>query len=214
MWNGLLDILEVLLTFFRDITGSYGVAIILLTFVLRMLMWPLTQAQLKSTRKFQDIQPRVEKLKEKYKNDQSRLNQEMVKLWRDNKVNPMAGCFPMLLQLPILIGLYQVLLRSEALNGVPFLWVTDLANPEMIILPLLAGVTTWAQSWLVMPRQQGAQQGTQQMFLWMMPALIWYITRQLAAGVGIYWVVSNLFSIGQQLITQGLPETRGRKAGG
>lgn len=201
--NGLESIFIAALEFFHRFSGSYGLAIILLTVAVRFLLWPLTQSQIVSSKKMQQLQPQVEKLRQRYKGDQARLNQEMVKLWKENKVNPAAGCLPILVQLPFLWGLYKALLGFKALNGAPFFWISSLAAPDPYILPVLAGVTTFMQSWMITPRGQGAQQ--QQMFLWMMPVLIIVITRTLPAGVALYWVISNVFSIGQQALILAKP---------
>lgn len=197
--SGLESLFAGALEFFHRFTGNYGLAIILLTVAVRVLLWPLTQSQINSSLRMQQLQPQMERLRQRYKGDQARLNQEMMKLWRENKVNPAAGCLPVLIQLPFLWGLYRALLTFQAFKGAPFLWISSLASPDPYILPILAGVTTFIQSWIITPRGQGAQSG-QQMFVWMMPPLIVLITRTLPAGVTLYWVITNLFSIAQQFV--------------
>lgn len=209
MLNGLEAMFVVALEFFHRFSGNYGLSIILLTVVARFLLWPLTQSQIVSSKKMQELQPQIEKIRQRFKGDQARLNQEMVKLWKENKVNPAAGCLPVLVQLPFLWGLYRALLEFTAFKGAPFLWITSLAAPDPYILPVLAGVTTFLQTWMITPRGQGVQQPGQQMFLWTMPILVVVITRTLPAGVALYWVISNLFSIGQQaliLTRHGVPK--------
>lgn len=197
--SGLESVFVAALEFFHRFSGNYGIDIILLTIGVRLLLWPLTQSQVVSSKRMQELQPQIEKLRQKYKGDQARLNQEMVKLWRENKINPAAGCLPLLVQMPFLWGLYRALLKFKAFQGAPFIWMTSLASPDPYILPVLAGATTFLQSWMITPRGQTSQPG-QQMFLWMMPVLVLVITRTIPAGVSIYWVVSNIFSIVQQLL--------------
>lgn len=203
--GGIESVFQQALEFFHRFSGNYGVAIILLTVAVRVLLWPLTQSQIVSSKRMQELQPQIEKLRQKFKGDQARLNQEMVKLWRENKVNPAAGCLPLVVQLPFLWGLYRALLEFKAFQGAPFFWISSLAAPDPYMLPVLAGVTTFLQTWMITPRGQAAQP-SQQMLVWMMPVLVVVITRTLPAGVSIYWVVSNLFSIVQQFLVMG---TRG-----
>lgn len=208
MWDTLLYLFKGILEFFHSWTHSWGLAIILLTVVVRLVLWPLTYSQVLSSKRLQEIQPDMERLRQRYKDDPARLNQEMMKLWRENKVNPMSGCFPMLVQFPFLAGMWQVLANpkfNSDLVGAPFLWIgdlaartTNLADPSGLVLPVLAGVTTFIQSRMLTPQVAGPQQSSQRMMLWMMPALVTWISLSVPAGVGIYWVVSNLFSIGQQ----------------
>lgn len=188
------------LRFFYGLTGNYGLAIIILTVVLRVALWPLTLSQVVSAKKMQDLQPEMERLRKKYKNDPNKLNEEMVKLWRENKVNPASGCLPLIVQLPFLWAFYSVLMKFPAFKGASFLWIKNLAAPDpTFILPVLAGATTFWQSWMTMPRD-GSQQPQQKMMLWMMPPFIVWITYTLPAGVALYWVVGNLFTILQQYV--------------
>ena len=123
LWDAGGALLLAVLDFFQQITGSYGLAIILLTITVRLLLYPLSKKQMVSMARMQKIQPRLKVLQEKYANDKEKLNQEMMKLYKENNVNPLAGCFPLLLQLPIMILLFQVLMRYEVSNnsfiGVP-----------------------------------------------------------------------------------------------
>ncbi len=200
MWQWLIGSFSGILEFFHGLTGSYGVAIILLTLALRLAMWPLYQVQVNSTRRMQALQPEMEKLRRRFKGDQERLNQEIVKLWRKHGVNPAAGCLPMLVQLPFLWAIYQVLVKYQGFQGQGFLWVANLAAADRsMILPILAGVTTFVQTWTATPRGQ-AQQPAQQVLMWMMPAMIAFLTLSLPSGVALYWVVGNLVSIAQQYV--------------
>jgi YidC/Oxa1 family membrane protein insertase len=134
-----------LLNFFYKYFGNYGVAIILVTILIKILFWPIAQKGLKSMKNMQKIQPKMAKLKEKYKNDSARLNQEMMGLYKTYKVNPLGGCLPMLLQIPVFFALYKVLLQSIELRHAPFmLWITDLSAPDRlwigVDIPYLGGI--------------------------------------------------------------------------
>lgn len=202
MWNALLDGLTASIKFFHNFTGNYGLDIVLLTMGVRLILWPLTHAQAVSTKRMQELQPEIEKLRKKYKNDQQKVNAETMKLWKEHKVNPAAGCVPLVVQLPILFAIYRVLLVFPDFNGAAFLWVPNLAAADPIILPILTGVTTFWQSWVMTPRGS-SQQPAQQMMIWIMPAMIFWISRTLPAGVGVYWVIGNLFTIGQHFLVPG-----------
>lgn len=199
MWDALLNGLAASIRFFHTFTGNYGLDIVLLTVAVRLLLWPLTHAQAVSTKRMQELQPEIEKIRKKYKNDQQKINAETMKLWKENKINPAAGCFPLVVQLPILFAIYRVLLVFGDFKGASFLWIPNLAAPDLVILPFLNAVTTFWQSWVMTPRGS-SQQPAQQMMLWIMPPMIFWITRTLPAGVGIYWVIGNLFTIGQQFL--------------
>jgi YidC/Oxa1 family membrane protein insertase len=134
-----------LLNFFYGYVGNYGIAIILVTVLIKILFWPIAQKGLKSMKNMQKIQPKMAKLKEKYKNDSARLNQEMMGLYKTYKVNPLGGCLPMLLQIPVFFALYKVLLQAIELRHAPFmLWITDLSAPDRLMvgvdIPYLGGI--------------------------------------------------------------------------
>lgn len=217
LWNGLLTGFTDVLKFLQNITGSYGFAIIILTIGLRLLLWPLTHSQVVSARRMQTLQPEIEKLRKKYKNDQARMNQEMMKLWKENKVNPAAGCLPLVVQLPFLWAIYQAILKFPDLKGASFLWIKDLAtfpvppNDPLFILPLIAGVTTYIQMKMTTPAGGAAQQPgqqMQQMMVWVFPPMVVMFTAKLAAGVGLYWAISNVFTILQQKLAFAKPVAR------
>ena len=134
-----------LLNFFYGYVGNYGIAIILVTMLIKILFWPIAQKGLKSMKNMQKIQPKMAKLKEKYKNDKERLNQEMMGLYKTYKVNPLGGCLPMFLQIPVFFALYKVLLQAIELRHAPFmLWITDLSAPDRLMIgvdiPYLGGI--------------------------------------------------------------------------
>ncbi len=139
--------LMVVLKFFYGFIGNYGFAIILLTICIKILFWPLTQKSYKSMKGMQKLQPEMKRLREKFGSDKQRLNQEMMAFYKENKVNPLGGCLPMLIQIPVFFALYRVLLGSIELRHAPFmLWITDLsAKDPYYVTPLIMGVTMFIQ---------------------------------------------------------------------
>ncbi|MBE9519519.1 MAG: membrane protein insertase YidC [Proteobacteria bacterium] len=197
-----------LLNFFYGYVGNYGVAIILVTILIKMLFWPIAQKGLKSMKNMQKIQPKMAKLKEKYKNDKTRLNEEMMGLYKTYKVNPLGGCLPMLLQIPVFFALYKVLLQAIELRHAPFmLWITDLSAPDRLmigldipylgglpILTLLMGGSMFLQQKMT-PSPADPTQAKIMMFL---PVIFTFMFLNFASGLVLYWLVNNLLTIGQQ----------------
>lgn len=189
------------LDLFYSLTGSYGLAIILLTLVIRVVLVPFTFSQMRGMRRMQELTPQLQKLQQKYKNDPQRLNREVMELWKKHKINPMAGCLPLLLQLPILWALFRVLYSYHYSASASFLWIPDLAKADpYYILPILAGVTTWWQSKISMVPGGTAEQ-TQRTMMYIMPLFIVWIALQYASGLSLYWVMSNVFGVVQQYLT-------------
>lgn len=195
------------LTFFYVMTQkagypSYGLAIILLTVAIKALMYPLTVKQVKSMKAVQDMQPKVKALQEKYKDNKERLQTEIAALYKENKVNPLSGCLPLVVQMPILMGIFFAIKEYTYQGPTSFLWIanlqqgTSLTDPSdpYFIIPLLCALTTYVQ------QKQTTTEMTQQnkMMLMFMPIFIGYITITFPAGLGIYWVVSNIVQIVQQ----------------
>ena len=199
-----------LLNFFYGYFGNYGVAIILVTVLIKILFWPIAQKGLKSMKNMQKIQPKMAKLKEKYKNDSTRLNQEMMGLYKTYKVNPLGGCLPMVLQIPVFFALYKVLLQAIELRHAPFmLWITDLAAPDRLwigidipylgglpVLTLLMGGSMFLQQRMT-PSPVDPTQAKIMMFL---PVIFTFMFLNFASGLVLYWLVNNLLTIGQQYI--------------
>jgi YidC/Oxa1 family membrane protein insertase len=198
----------VLLNFIYRYIHNYGVAIILLTVFIKILFWPIAQKGMKSMRNMQKIQPKVTKLREKYKNDSTRMNQEMMNLYKTYKINPLGGCLPMLLQIPVFFALYKVLLQAIELRHAPFmLWITDLSAPDRLwmglnipylggipILTLLMGGSMFLQQ-KMSPAPADPTQAKIMMFL---PIIFTFMFLNFASGLVLYWLVNNLLSIGQQ----------------
>jgi YidC/Oxa1 family membrane protein insertase len=199
-----------LLNFFYGYVGNYGIAIILVTILIKLLFWPIAQKGLKSMKNMQKIQPKMAKLKEKYKNDKERLNQEMMGLYKTYKVNPLGGCLPMVLQIPVFFALYKVLLQAIELRHAPFmLWISDLSAPDRLmigvdipylgglpVLTLLMGGSMFLQQKMT-PSPADATQAKIMMFL---PVIFTFMFLNFASGLVLYWLVNNLLSIGQQYL--------------
>jgi len=196
-------------------TGNFGVAIICLTFIVRLLMFPIADKQFRSMAGMRKIQPKMKTLQERYKDDKPRLQQEMLKLYQQEKINPAAGCLPILLQIPVFYALYKVLMVSVEMRHQPFaLWIKDLSAPDPLtpvnlfglldftppgflaigVLPILLGVTMWIQ-FKLNPQQMDP---VQQQIFGFMPWVLMFVMAPFAAGLQLYWVVSNVLTIAQQ----------------
>lgn len=196
--------LLIALNVFEHYVGNYGVAIILLTIVIKIVFWPLSQKSYKSMESMKKLQPHMAKLREKYGDDRERLNKEMMDLYKTYKVNPMGGCLPMVLQIPVFIGLYQALLNSIELRHAPFIthvpftdivWLADLsAMDPFYVTPLIMGATMFLQQKMT-PAPGDPTQAKVMMF---MPVIFTFIFLNFPAGLVIYWLVNNVLSIAQQ----------------
>jgi len=187
------DGLTWLLNFLYGITSDYGLAIILLTVVLRVVLYPLFVKQTRSMAMMRELQPQMAEIQKKYKDKPEEYQRRVLELYRKNKVNPLGGCLPMLVQLPILWALFQVL--RDFKFGAGFLWLKSLSAPDQYyILPILSGLTTYTQT------LQTGTDPSQKAISLIMPVFIGWISLSLPAGLVLYWVVSNLLSMGQQWI--------------
>ena len=186
-----------LLSKLQGMVGNWGFAIILLTLIVRGVMFPLTLTTFKSSKKMQLIQPEMKEVREQYKDDPQKMQQEMMALYKRNKVNPLGGCLPMLLQFPIFIGLYYALAQSIDLRHAEFgWWIHDLSAADpYYITPIVMGFTMFLQQ-KMMP-MAAADPMQQKMFQWM-PVIFTFFFLNFPSGLVVYWLVSNLFSIGQQ----------------
>jgi YidC/Oxa1 family membrane protein insertase len=187
------------------VTGNYGVAIIVLTAAVKVVTAPLTRTTFRNMREMQKIQPQMAKLRERFKDDQAALQKEMMELYRRHRVNPFSGCLPMLLQLPIFVGLYNALSHAIELRHAHFaLWINDLSAPDRLyiagvgipVLTLLMGVSMFVQQWLT--PQQGDP--TQQRMMMFMPLLFTFMFINFPAGLVLYWLVNNILTIAQQYL--------------
>jgi YidC/Oxa1 family membrane protein insertase len=204
-----------LLNWLFHATGNFGVAIICLTIIVRLIMFPIAQKQFKSFAAMRKVQPKLKALQERYKEDRAKQQQEMLKLYQQEKINPAAGCLPILLQVPVFYALYKVLMVSVEMRHQPFiLWIKDLSAPDPLtpvnlfgllhftppgflalgVLPIFLGITMWLQ-FKLNPQQMDP---TQQQIFALMPWVMMFVLAPFAAGLVLYWVTSNILTIAQQ----------------
>ncbi len=176
--------------------GNWGWAIILLTALIKLVFYPLSAASYKSMAHMKKVQPKLQALKERYKDDKQKLNQAMMEMYKTEKINPLGGCLPILIQIPVFIALYWVLLESVELRQAPWaLWIKDLSAPDpYYVLPVLMGATMFAQTWL----NPQPIDPIQQKVMLAMPIMFTAFFLFFPAGLVLYWVAQNLFSIAQQ----------------
>ena len=227
-----------LLKFFYSIIPNYGVGIILLTIVVRSITTPLTLKQLRSTRSMSKLKPQIDEINVKYRSDPQKKQAAIMELYAKNGVNPMAsctgGCLPMLIQMPVFFGLFMVFGRAIELRGQPFMgWITDLSRSDVIwngitipfvmpdgiaILPIIMVFTTYFQTKQSMASMTDPAQ--QKMMVWMMPIMMFLFSAVMPSGLVIYWIVSNLWGIGQYALVnrsrrleeeQGSTKLKGKK---
>ncbi len=212
MWQALVELVSSGIEFFGESLGSYGMGIILFTVVIRLILVPLTFSQNRATAKMQKLNPEMEKLKKKYKDDQQRLNEETVKLWKEHGVNPAMGCLPMLVQMPVIIAMFTALREFEF--GEAFLWLPDLTQPDpLFVLPVLAAVSTFIQTKLSMSQGADSSGGSQAIMAYGMPVFIGYISTQFPSGLALYWTVTNIFGVVQQYVVNALLSSEGEQEG-
>lgn len=186
-----------LLKQFHGLVGNYGWAIVMLTIVIRIPFIPIMHKGQKSMKKLQKLQPHMKEIREKYKKDQQKMQQEMMALYKKHKANPMGGCLPLLLQIPVFFALYKVLLISIELRGAPWmLWITDLSQKDpFYVLPIVMGVTMLLQQKMT----PAAGDPRQQKMMMFMPVIFTFLFLGFASGLVLYWLVNNLLSIAQQV---------------
>jgi YidC/Oxa1 family membrane protein insertase len=191
------------LMFFYGFVGNFGVAIILLTVIIKMLFWPLTQKSYTSMKSMQKLQPEMQRLREKYKNDKERLNKEMMQMYKEKRVNPLGGCLPMVVQIPVFFALYKTLMVDIGLRQAPFaFWLTDLsAKDPYYITPVIMGITMFIQQ-KMSPTSMDPNQA--KIFM-LMPIVFTFMFLNFPAGLVIYWLVNNLLTIFQQYLIHRKP---------
>ena len=206
-----LTVLEDILTFWHDLVGgSWGWAIILLTFTIRILILPLTFKSVKSMQKLQLLQPEMKKIQERYKDDKQRMNQEMMKFYQENKVNPLGSCLPLLLQIPFFIALFE-LLRSESFQAdiagnAAFGPIDNLAEPltgQPVVLAFMIVLYVGTQLIATMITSIGGDK-TQQRIMMALPFVFVVFIINFEAGLIVYWITTNVWTIGQQLVVRKL----------
>lgn len=184
--------------------GSYGVAIIVFGILVKMVTLPLTIQQLRSSKAMQDLQPKMRELQERFKDDKEKLAQEQMKLYREHGVNPLGGCLPMLIQLPVLWGLYRAIIQlaqADSNFAQPFLWLKTLAEPEPLpyILIILMVISQFLYQRLVTPPVADPQQQSMNQVMQFMPLFFAFIFIKLPAGLVLYYLVFNIVSVVQQV---------------
>ena len=191
--------------------GNYGISIIIFTVFVKLCLYPLYIKQTKSTAMMSEMQPKIKALQNKYGNDQETLNIKMQELYKEEKFNPMGGCLPMLIQMPIIMGLFALLrnpMRYITKDSMifafhePFLWIKDLSQPDPWILPIIAGVATFiAFTMNRMLQDTGSDAANQsaammKMMQYIFPVMILWMARSFPAGLALYWAVSQIIQIG------------------
>jgi YidC/Oxa1 family membrane protein insertase len=213
------DILRFGLEAFYRVIPNYGVAIIILTIVVKLLLFPLTKRSHESMAKMQEFQPKIQELREKYGNDQQKLNQEMTKLYQANGINPLGGCLPLVLQIPFFIAMFGLFNTSFDLRGATFIpgWITDLSAPESIwnfggyqipllgwtdlrLLPILfVGTQILTTFFTQAPQTQGS--GNQQaLMMYGLPIIFFFVLYNMPSGLLVYWIMQNVLTAGQQYV--------------
>jgi len=206
------------LKFFNRYVGNYGLAIILLTVLIRILFWPLNHYSYKSMKKMQEIQPLIKRLREKYKDDPQALNRELMQVYRTYNINPFSGCLPMLIQIPVFFALYKVLLQAIELRHAPFFgWIKDLSAPDRLpigfdipylgglpVLTILMGLSMYIQQKL----SPSSLDPTQARIMLIMPIFFTVLFVKFPSGLVLYWLVNNLLSIAQQVTTNKILQAR------
>jgi YidC/Oxa1 family membrane protein insertase len=233
IWTGFVGFLQNVLLTFYSWSGNGGIAIILFTIVARVVILPLTIKSIQSSRKLQELQPQIKEIQRKYGKDPQKLQEETAKLYREFKVNPVGGCLPMLLQLPIFFGVYQAVINltnvsvaeraagsiinvlnesgianlpqlGQAQLGGGFLWITDLGQPDpLYILGVLSLVFQLIVQLMAMPRVQDAQQKAMSQSMLILPLMFAYIGFTFPAGAVLYWVIGSILSMIQQYVISG-----------
>ena len=184
---------------------NYGVAIIIMTVLVKLILYPLTKKQIESTKAMMEIQPKMKAIQEKYKDDKQRLNMELANLYKSEGVNPLAGCLPLLIQMPIMIGIFYGIRDFHYAGSASFLWMESISAPDpTYILPVLSALTTFIASKQTMPAT-GAGGAQNKMMMYFMPLFIGYISLTFPAGLVLYWVVMNIMQIGQQYMMDKAP---------
>ena len=193
---------------------SYGLSIVAITFLIKLLFWPLTQASTRSMKRMAALQPQMKEIQEKYKEDPQKMNKKLMAFMRENRVSPLGGCLPILLQLPVFFGFYTMLQSAIELRGASFLWTCDLSKPDTIFIipgldlpfnlwPILMGA---AQLWqMSMTPPSPGMDPMQQKIMKYMPLMFVFILYGFSAGLALYWTVQNLLSIVQMKLTKNEP---------
>ncbi len=219
MWAPIGKLLLKIMNWIYDVLWphNYGIAIMLLTIIIRIVFWPVTHKSTESMKRMQALQPLMTEIRAKYKDNQQKMQQELMNLYKEHKVNPLGGCLPMLIQIPVFIALFVVLRSAIELRFAPFLWIRDLSQPENLlagvlpipvnVLPIIMAVTmVWQQK-----LTPGTGDPSQQKMMMFMPVMMLVMFYNFAAGLTLYWTTNQCLMIVQQLI---MHRQSARKAAG
>jgi YidC/Oxa1 family membrane protein insertase len=226
----LIQPITYILTLITQTVGNYGLGIVILTLFIRLILLPITLPSLKMASKMRELQPEIDQLKKKHGNDKMALQQAQLELFKTHNINPTSGCLPNIFQFIILIALYQVIngvINHHAAGSINFLWL-DITKPDhLYILPIIAGVTQLVLGVMMLPAidtsaektlaantttktddkqaddMTAMAQSMQQQMLFMMPVMTLFLALKFPAGLSLYWVITTIFSIGQQYIASG-----------
>jgi len=208
------QVLLQMLEFLFNLAHNWGVAIIVLSILIYLILLPLSLKQMRSMKQMQALQPHVEELKKNYKDNPQRLNKEIMALYSQHKVNPLSGCLPLLLQMPIFFALYQVLMRSVALKGSSFLWIKDLSEPDRLfllpfslpvlgnevnILPIVMAIGMFVQQKISTFSAGGTSASQQKIMLIVMPIVFGFIFYRMPAGLVLYWLINSILMLVYQI---------------
>lgn len=206
-------VLQLLGVFYR-VVHSWGWAIVILSLAIYLLLFPFTLKQMRSMKEMQALQPRIEELRKAYKDNPQKLNKEIMELYREHKVNPLGGCLPLLLQMPIFFALYQALMRSVALKGANFLWIKDLSEPDRLfilpnslpilgneinLLPIVMAIGMFIQQKISLAGASGSSAEQQKLMLILMPLMFGLIFYHMPAGLVLYWLINSTLMLFYQV---------------
>jgi len=211
-------ILKKLMMFFHGIIPNWGVAIIMLTIAIKIVLFPITHKSYESTSKMQSLNPKIQEIRNQYKDNPQKMNQEMANLYKTEGVNPMGGCLPLLLQMPIFIALYGLLNKHFDLRGATFIegWISDLSSPESILslpfqipilgwsdvrlLPIVFALTMLVSSRMMQSPASGSQGNNMKMVMYFMPLFLFFILYNAPSGLLVYWIMTNFLTVIQQKV--------------
>lgn len=201
------DVISKIITALYNVTvsigfPSYALAIILISILIKIILFPLMQKQMKSTMNMQEVQPKLEYLQKKYKSNPEKMNEEVMKLYKEYNINPMSGCLPLLIQMPILIGLFGALrqYQFEPVEHATFFWIPNLSEKDpFFILPVLVALTMFIQQKISMGSNESMSANpTMKTMLYVMPAMMLFVCWSMPAGLCLYWAFFSMLSIVQQ----------------
>jgi YidC/Oxa1 family membrane protein insertase len=210
-WGTILHYVSDSIDFFAHLLGnSYGLAILIVTIIIRLIILPLFIKQMRYQKMMMELQPQMQKIRSQYKGDNQRIQQETMKLYQEAGTNPAAGCLPTLIQLPVLYALYGAILGNRGLSESTFLGIFHLGQRDPhFILPIVAGLTTFLSSWFTMKNQPTQQRA----ILFIMPLFIIFIGIRMPAGLVLYWIYTNLFTALQTYVFLARPRAQGASSG-